>query len=1246
MKGLFGWIVLMLLTAQAWSQKIVLDQLETNVSLDLITDLIRDQYGYLWVGTTGVGLVRHNGLEDVSYRNHPKDSTSISSSFINVILEDHLGELWIGTGNGLNRYDRQTEGFERFYADDSLSIPGNVVKGLYEDRDHRFWVMTDNGVGVYDRTSHRFNNYRFHGVSFCDMKQDSVGNYWLVSDVDNGLFSFDPVAGRFKHYLNLQMETFLECLKVIHVESADKLLIGERGNGVFEFSISQKQFKSIPSKGDGRGTNNLIIRDFINWNKDTLLIATDQGGINVYDRINHRYTYLLNNTPGIGKLTSNGISALFFDNEQTLWVGTTRGGVNYYNPKRQRFVSYRRSTIENDPTAITNVVSCFDEDVNGNIWIGTDGSGAVEFNRETKRFTYIPYAPNDPNGLAASVVRSIQEDADHNLWIATYPNDIQIYDLKKKKIVPPPFQEQWREIYKETNLWLMYIDRQNRKWCTNFDGTIDMWDANHRKIDVAIPYRTWSQHPLSMYAEDEAWVVYTNGFNGMYRYNEQTRQMDLFIVLSNIICFDLIDQQHIYLGTLDDGLFVYTLNGQMVAHYTEEDGLADNYVSALKVVKDSVLWLSSVKGLTRLDLKTKGIVNYYTSDGLPNNQFFYQSVFQSKSGELFFGGLNGFTHFNPDAFQLNEFVPPVYISEVTLLSDREHNISPNPEVLKGFFKTDTLILSWWNSFLSFKFTAPNFTYPLKCKYAYKLAGLEDRWTEVDAYQRTATYSNLAPGKYVFMVKVSNNDIKWGQQEAHLVVIIRQPFWKQPWFILLMLAVAFAFVYLLVNLRVRKLKRDSVHLHELVETRTALIQQQSAKLQQQNNELSEQREELEMQKEELVVHRERLESLVDERTLELVKAKEKAEESDRLKSAFMANLSHEIRTPMNAIVGFSVLLGDDDLENEMRHNFVEVINQNADALMHLIEDILDFSMIEADQLVIHNEVFSLNAFVDNIFSSFSLRNFNHGLEFRLNNELKDESLSLNSDPFRMRQIINNLVGNAIKWTETGFIELGVKSVGRNICIYVKDTGRGIDSDRLEQIFNQFVKIETDHLHPRRGVGLGLTISKRLAQLLSGDLRVESKLDEGSTFYLDLPHSIVDHFSVDSIALVMNDDNPNWSNKHILIVEDENDNYLYLKQVMNKIKVSSLWAKNGLEALALLEQGNCFDLILLDIRMPQMDGFATLTKIRENYPNQIVIAQTAYALKDDEIRIRQMGFDDFLPKPINPKLLIHVLARYLK
>lgn len=1237
---------LILLSLSTQGQKFKFELLESDVSLDLINDVYRDRYGYLWVATTGVGLVRHDGMEIVSFRNSARDTTSINSNFVNVILENHLGELWIGTNVGLDRFDRKTDQFEHFIFNDSLRSVDVVVNGLYEDFNKNLWVITSIGVMRYDRGNNCFKNYRFGEVSFYEMIQDLNGEYWISSDITSGIYHFHPEEGHFDYFPNdLAGKNYL-CQKIMHVESSNKLLLGGRGNGLYEFSISQKKFKAINYIGDGSGTNNRMIRDFLNWNKDTLLIATDQGGINVYDRINNRYSYIVHTTPGIGMLTSNGINKMFLDSENTLWIGTSRGGVNFFNPKKQRFTTYRRSLVKNDPNTITNVVVCFQEDVDGNIWMGTDGNGAAVYNPKTKKFTTISYAPEDKNGMPTGIVRSISEDKNHNLWITNYPSGLRMYDIKSKKLVIPSFYKEWSKKYEDTNLWLMYIDKKNRKWFTNMDGTIDMWDTNDKKHTIEIPYQRWAQHPVSMYQEDENGTLYTNGYDGMYRFNEVSQKLELLFKFPEIICYELVDNKHIYLGTLNNGLYVCDFSGNILTHYTVAEGLADNYVCGIKAVKDSILWVSSVKGISRVNLASNKFVNYYTSDGLQHNQFYYQSVYQDKSGEIYFGGLNGFTYFQPNGFELNRYVSNVYISEVSLLSDKKHKISPKPEVIKGFFEVDTLKLPWWRNFMTFKFSSPNFTFPLKCKYAYKLDGLEERWSVVDAYRRSATYSNLKPGTYIFNVKVSNNDDKWGDKHAKLVVIIDNPFWEEPWFIGLVLIFMAGAVYLFIMLRLRRLRRDKKRLQDLVLERTEVVEKQSAILQQQNSELNEQREELEVQKEELLLHRERLEVLVSERTIELVKAKEKAEESDRLKSSFLANLSHEIRTPMNAIVGFSVLLDDDDLEPPMRHEFVGVINQNSEALLHLIEDILDISMIEANQLVIHREVFSFNAFLDNIFSSFSLRNFHQGISLKLNNELKESSLSLHSDPFRLRQIINNLISNALKWTDNGYIELGARRGEDKVVVYVKDTGRGIERELLDEIFNQFVKIEEDTLHPRRGVGLGLTISKRLSQLLGGELRVESELGQGSIFLVELPLSIVDQFSIESINLNFDNSGCDWSGKHILIVEDENDNYLYLKQVMNKIKVNSTWAQNGVEALKLLSETTQFDLILLDIKMPQMDGFATLAKIREHFPNQIVIAQTAYAMKDDEMRIRQMGFDDFLPKPINPKVLIKMLGRYLK
>ncbi len=382
---------------------------------------------------------------------------------------------------------------------------------------------------------------------------------------------------------------------------------------------------------------------------------------------------------------------------------------------------------------------------------------------------------------------------------------------------------------------------------------------------------------------------------------------------------------------------------------------------------------------------------------------------------------------------------------------------------------------------------------------------------------------------------------------------------------------------------------------------------------------------------------------------LREAKERAEESDRLKTAFLSNMSHEIRTPMNAIVGFSDLLNDPELAPQERAEFIAQINLGADNLMHLIDDIIDISKIEAGQVKIIRKNFSIHKLINEqlvLFKQNLERIDKSHIDLRMNWKWPSETLVLYSDHFRLKQIISNLLNNAIKFTDEGYIELGIEKVDGMMRVYVKDTGIGISPANLEIIFDRFRQGHQSKTKLYGGTGLGLAISRNLAGLLGGAISVVSEEGRGSEFSLTLPlDEVQDTLPEEIVKMDMH--HVNWKEKTILVAEDDESNYQLLKQALKSTGVKLIRAANGNETIRLFEQhAGALDLVLMDIRMPDLDGYACTRRIKAKMPQMPVIAQTAYAMAGEREVSKEVGCDDYISKPIDIKMLIEKLAYYLK
>jgi two-component system sensor histidine kinase EvgS len=385
-------------------------------------------------------------------------------------------------------------------------------------------------------------------------------------------------------------------------------------------------------------------------------------------------------------------------------------------------------------------------------------------------------------------------------------------------------------------------------------------------------------------------------------------------------------------------------------------------------------------------------------------------------------------------------------------------------------------------------------------------------------------------------------------------------------------------------------------------------------------------------------------------IDLKNAKEKAEESDRLKSSFLANMSHEIRTPMNAIIGFSDLLVDPDTEIDEREELVTHINSNCNTLLHLIDDIIDLAKIEANELTVFIKDTDINSSLQELFEIFNETKKKIGkkhIEINLDKSTFKKDFYLKTDPYRFRQIITNLTDNALKYTEEGFVNLGYK-ISENVNLvefYIKDTGIGIPENKQEEIFQRFNKIETDKSKLYRGTGLGLTITRNLVERLGGKIRVESEINRGSTFYFTLPLVISENAEENIINKYIIENPKTWNNKTILIAEDEESNYKFLEMLLSNKGIKLLRAENGFEAIEICKGNNKIDLILMDIKMPGMNGLEATAKIKQMSPNIPVIIQTAYAMQNDEKESMEAGCDDYIAKPIKKEKLISILEKWM-
>jgi signal transduction histidine kinase len=527
----------------------------------------------------------------------------------------------------------------------------------------------------------------------------------------------------------------------------------------------------------------------------------------------------------------------------------------------------------------------------------------------------------------------------------------------------------------------------------------------------------------------------------------------------------------------------------------------------VSVLEDNqgAIWAGTSNGLAKINIGNGhdgdtmlNIMNFDDEDGLQGKEFNEKSAYKTKSGELAFGGKNGFNLFDPAKVMQQSTNTKTYFIDFQLFNK---SITPKQAsngaylLTKAIHLTDTIVLSHKSSVFTIEFANINFFFPEKRQYKYLLEGFHKEWIYSDGKNRKATYTNLDPGKYVFRVMATNANGTWNETEARLTIIIT-PAWYSTWLFRISLVMAIGlFIWAFYRFRIREFRRNQLLLEHTVQERTG-------ELLNLNTLMEERQEEISAQNEELAMHRSQLEKLVDIRTRELESAKLKAEESDRLKSAFLANMSHEIRTPMNAIIGFSSLLKDDSMTAQESSEYIDIIQNNCESLLVLINDVLDLSKIEANQIDIVRTTFDITELMRELDQFYHLQQSND-VAIVMDPQNLQQPLMVNSDPYRIKQILQNLINNALKFTLKGHVRFGIKALENSLLLFVEDTGIGIAPADHKKIFEQFSKLDNSNVKHFKGTGLGLAITKKLTELLGGEIWVESGKIVGTKFFVKLP-----------------------------------------------------------------------------------------------------------------------------------------------
>ena len=1180
-----------------------------------IRSIFQDHNGYLWIGTMN-GICRYDGYNFKNFFK-TKNNNSISGNWAYTITEDASHNIWIGTNEGFSKFDQEKETFVNYSLPNRLvTQQSKRVNSLVFDKDGILWIGGKLGLIQYNPTANTFKQFPFSPLNINVSKIILGKNNYLWAATDKGLVHYNLSSGNYD-FFNLQIKPNAYGDKIWSLlEDKEDLYVATASSGLLKLphtsgrSFGAFQYLNNYKSGD-ESLDNTQVFDIKKSSIGDFWLGTEKGLVKIskIGTSNASLDYYRNSSINEKSISSDRVYCVFIDKTNVLWCGT-EVGLDNLQLSALPFNYYSFSGLK-----ITDQVRGIYSADGKDIWLASYKSGFYKYNTSNDNTHSFNFKPDNSflNGTRSVIINK------GNILVGTLDGIVAMSGTGGN----------YQNLLQGNAVFALYKDRRSNVWVGTNNGLFKISEnANVQSYAAKFASTKGFTSPfVRTLFEDHSGNIWVGFENGGIAYINPKTDNPVFVLNqkdnegvfgSTIYSVAEYPNNTLWIGS-ESGLTKMMLTNEETngianatfKNYSVQNGLPDKSVNGILSDDNGHLWISSIKGLVKFNIEKEIFQNY-----LPNLYFNHGCCYKLNKHQFYFGTSDGFIEFDPAAILEDKYLPDVAISDLKLFNQSikiDDKFNGDIILNRSLSNTSKLAFNYKNNVFTLDFAALHFANPDQNKFAYKMEGFDKDWIQTSSSSRSATYTNLDPGTYTFKLKAANYLGIWNDQPVELKITILPPPWKTWWAFLIYIALAITFLYYFTIYVLDQIKQKHQLRYEQIE-------------------------------------------------------KNQLKNLDALKTQFFTDISHEFRTPLSLILGPSEeILANETVSNDVKHK-ANLIHRNSKKLLYLIDELMTFQKLDQGKLQLKPQQIEMLSFVKDIYENFQHLAQKKSIEFSLTAD--KETYLANVDAGKMEMVLNNLLFNAFKYVpQRGSITINMQMTAKAqlpstppsdypnwLQVSVEDNGKGITETDFSHLFDRYFQSN----NALKGTGVGLSLTKSLVELHGGIITATSDpgVKTSFSFYLPIAESIatastdtneitVEHSYVfdynvndlidDSVLSQGEHLDRNKAKDTLLLVDDNVEVLDYLEMVFqNQYNIAR--AENGVIALDYL-QNHEPDLIISDVMMPEMDGIALCKELKTNVliSHIPIILLTAKATVENTLEGLKIGADDYVPKPFYPDVL---------